>query len=90
MGIIALVALALFLGCCPHCTGVFANIALGSLPLSRLLALMLSHGRHCHFCKGIIAIFAWASSLSSYWNHPRCMGVIAINSLALLHWCCCP
>jgi hypothetical protein len=73
-----------------YCTGVFANIALGSLPLSRLLALMPLHGRHCHFCKGIITIFTRALLLSSYWHHPHCMGVIAINSLALLHWRCHP
>ncbi len=90
MGFIALVTLALLLGCCPHCTCVFANIALGSLPLSCLLALMPLHGHHCQLCMGVIAIFAWMSPLSSYWRHPHCMGVIAINSLASLRWHCCP
>ncbi len=57
-------------GSCPHCTGVFANIALGLLPLSRLLALMLLHGRHCHFlqghhchiCTGVLAVIVLESS----------------------------
>jgi hypothetical protein len=70
MGFIALVALALLLGCCPHCTCVFANIALESLPLLCSLALMPLHGHHCQLCMGIIAIFAWMSLLSSYWHYP--------------------
>ena len=83
--IVALVSLLLFSWClCLHCTGIFAVLVLGSLPLLRchLCPPCACWCLHC-CCAGIVTLIAMASLPLLHWRLCQSFALVSITLIAL-------